>query len=60
MTFGYDEIPPRMDAFFFCQKPRVHWEPYMCNLCVDEKYRGQGFGRQLVRLCEFVAKNHWG
>ncbi|CAN0505094.1 unnamed protein product, partial [Ectocarpus sp. 12 AP-2014] len=32
----------------------------MCNLAVAEKYRGNGYGKQLVRLCEGVAKKHWG
>ncbi|CBJ31964.1 conserved unknown protein [Ectocarpus siliculosus] len=40
--------------------PMTGWEPYMCNLAVTEKYRGNGYGKQLVRLCEGVAKKHWG
>ena len=32
----------------------------MCNLAVAEKYRGNGYGKQLALLCENVAKNHWG
>ncbi|CAM9941676.1 unnamed protein product [Ectocarpus sp. 13 AM-2016] len=40
--------------------PMTGWEPYMCNLAVAEKYRGNGYGKQLVRLCEGVAKKHWG
>ncbi|CAM9614408.1 unnamed protein product [Ectocarpus sp. 8 AP-2014] len=40
--------------------PMAGWEPYMCNLAVAEKYRGNGYGKQLVRLCEGVAKKHWG
>lgn len=42
------------------QKPPEKWQPYMCNLAVAEKYRANGYGKQLVRLCEHVAKNHWG
>ncbi|CAM9805063.1 unnamed protein product, partial [Ectocarpus fasciculatus] len=40
--------------------PMTGWEPYMCNLAVAEKYRRNGYGKQLVRLCEGVAKLHWG
>lgn len=41
------------------QKPAREWEPYMCNLAVEKAYRGQGIGKRLVRLCEYLAKNHW-
>ncbi|CAN0579922.1 unnamed protein product, partial [Ectocarpus sp. 12 AP-2014] len=48
--------------FIFCffQKPPEQWQPYMCNLAVAEEHRGNGYGKQLVRLCEHVAKNSWG
>lgn len=42
------------------QKPPQDWQPYMGNLAVAKKYRGNGYGKQLVRLCEHVARNHWG
>ncbi|CAM9859080.1 unnamed protein product [Ectocarpus sp. 4 AP-2014] len=42
------------------EKPPEQWQPYMCNLAVAEEYRGNGYGKQLVRLCEHVAKNSWG
>uniref|UniRef100_A0A7S4AXY7 N-acetyltransferase domain-containing protein n=1 Tax=Pseudo-nitzschia australis TaxID=44445 RepID=A0A7S4AXY7_9STRA len=35
-------------------------QPYLSNLCVDEKFRGQKIGRGLVRCIENVAKNSWG
>ncbi|CAN0025257.1 unnamed protein product, partial [Phaeothamnion confervicola] len=34
--------------------------PYLCNLAVAERARGRGVGKQLVRLCEHVARNIWG
>lgn len=51
----------RIDLVFLpLQNPKAPWQPYMCNLAVDKTYQGRGFGKQLVRLCEHVAKNHWG
>ncbi|CAM9176858.1 unnamed protein product [Pylaiella littoralis] len=41
-------------------QPPEQWQPYMCNLAVADEYRRNGYGKQLVRLCEHVAKNHWG
>eukprot|EP00536_Pseudo-nitzschia_multiseries_P003989 jgi/Psemu1/187022/e_gw1.64.65.1 len=35
-------------------------QPYLSNLCVDEKFRGQKIGRGLVRCVESIAKNSWG
>ncbi|VEU41674.1 unnamed protein product [Pseudo-nitzschia multistriata] len=35
-------------------------QPYLSNLCVDEKFRGQKIGRGLVRCVENIAKNSWG
>ena len=35
-------------------------QPYLSNLCVDEKYRGQKIGRGLVRCVENIAKTNWG
>eukprot|EP00904_Undaria_pinnatifida_P001500 jgi/Undpi1/11350/HiC_scaffold_30.g13647.m1 len=43
-----------------CCEPGRRWEPYMCNLAVAKRHRGKGYGKQLVRLCEHIAKNHWG
>jgi ribosomal protein S18 acetylase RimI-like enzyme len=34
-------------------------QPYLSNLCVDERYRGRGIGRALVRCVENVAMS-WG
>jgi len=35
-------------------------QPYLSNLCVDEKFRGQKIGRGLVRCVENIAKTYWG
>jgi len=35
-------------------------QPYLSNLCVDEKFRGQKIGRGLVRCVENIAKSAWG
>ena len=35
-------------------------QPYLSNLCVDEKYRGKKIGRGLVRCVENIAKTNWG
>lgn len=35
-------------------------QPYLSNLCVDDKFRGKGIGRALVRCVEDIAHNHWG
>ena len=35
-------------------------QPYLSNLCVDEKFRSQKIGRSLVRCVENVAKTSWG
>ena len=35
-------------------------QPYLSNLCVDEKFRGQKIGRGLVRCVENIAKSCWG
>lgn len=34
-------------------------QPYLSNLCVDERFRGRGLGRALVRAVECVALQ-WG
>lgn len=35
-------------------------QPYLSNLCVDEKFRGKKIGRALVRCVEDIAKTTWG
>lgn len=35
-------------------------QPYLCNLCVDETFRGQKIGRGLVRCVENIARTSWG
>jgi ribosomal protein S18 acetylase RimI-like enzyme len=35
-------------------------QPYLSNLCVDEKYRGQKIGRALVRCVEDITRTCWG
>ena len=35
-------------------------QPYLSSLCVDESYRGKGFGRALVRCVERIASTSWG
>ncbi|CAM9726654.1 unnamed protein product [Discosporangium mesarthrocarpum] len=42
------------------EEPLAQVQPYMCNLAISEGNRGQGFGKQLVRLCECIARNRWG
>lgn len=35
-------------------------QPYLSNLCVDERYRGRQIGRSLVRCVENIARTNWG
>ena len=35
-------------------------QPYLSNLCVDEKFRGQGLGKGLVAVVEDIASTQWG
>mmetsp|Transcript_32733 Transcript_32733/g.49330 ORF Transcript_32733/g.49330 Transcript_32733/m.49330 type:complete len:339 (-) Transcript_32733:29-1045(-) len=35
-------------------------QPYLSNLCVDEKYRRQNLGRSLVQCLEDIARTKWG
>jgi ribosomal protein S18 acetylase RimI-like enzyme len=35
-------------------------QPYLSNLCVDERYRGKRVGRALVRCVENIASSSWG
>ena len=35
-------------------------QPYLSNLCVDEKFRGKKIGRALVRCIESIAQSTWG
>lgn len=35
-------------------------QPYLSNLCVNEKFRGQKIGRGLVRCVENISKTCWG
>lgn len=35
-------------------------QPYLSNLCVDERYRGKRIGRALVRSVENIASSSWG
>ena len=35
-------------------------QPYLSNLCVDEKFRGKKIGRAFVRCVENIAKTNWG
>lgn len=37
----------------------ITMQPYLCNLCVDERLRGQGVGRVLLRAVETIGR-HWG
>jgi GNAT superfamily N-acetyltransferase len=35
-------------------------QPYLSNLCVDEKYRGRRIGKGLVRCLENITRDTWG
>ena len=35
-------------------------QPYLSNLCIDEKFRGQKLGKSLVRCVEDIATTTWG
>jgi ribosomal protein S18 acetylase RimI-like enzyme len=35
-------------------------QPYLSNLCVDERHRGKKIGRALVRCVESITKTCWG
>lgn len=43
----------------FGDNETVSLQPYLCNLCVDERLRGQGVGRVLMRAVVTVAR-YWG
>jgi ribosomal protein S18 acetylase RimI-like enzyme len=42
------------------EKGSADMQPYLSNLCVDERYRGRKIGRALVRCVENIAKTDWG
>ncbi|KAL3910870.1 MAG: hypothetical protein SGARI_001919, partial [Bacillariaceae sp.] len=42
------------------EKGSADMQPYLSNLCVNEKYRGKKIGRALVRCVEDIAKTNWG
>jgi len=44
----------------FADPATLTYEPYLCNLCVDESYRGQKLGNSLVQIVEQIAFNQWG
>ena len=35
-------------------------QPYLSNLCVDERFRGKKIGKMLVRCVEKIVKTNWG
>lgn len=35
-------------------------QPYLCNLCVDEKARSRGIGKALVHCVENIVTSGWG
>lgn len=35
-------------------------QPYLSNLCVDERYRGKQIGKALCRIVEDIALSSWG
>lgn len=35
-------------------------QPYLSNLCVDERFRGKQIGKALVRCVENIATETWG
>jgi len=39
---------------------RDNLQPYLSNLCVDERFRGRKIGRGLVRCVENIAASNWG
>lgn len=60
-----DRVERRMGSFFGLghienEVGRNDLQPYLSNLCVDEKFRGQKIGRGLVRCVENIAKTCWG
>ncbi|KAG5189686.1 hypothetical protein JKP88DRAFT_262060 [Tribonema minus] len=48
-----------LPRFIKGQSAESHSEPYLCNLAVSERWRGQGIGKQLVRLSEHIVRNCW-
>lgn len=35
-------------------------EPYLCNLCIADRYRRMGLGTHLCRICEEIVATKWG
>lgn len=57
-----DRVERRMGSFIGLgmEKGSADMQPYLSNLCVDERYRGKKIGRALVRAVENIAKTNWG
>lgn len=56
-----DKIERRLGALFGIGTQNASdLQPYLSNLCVDDKFRGKGLGRALVRCVEDISAKHWG
>jgi ribosomal protein S18 acetylase RimI-like enzyme len=53
-----DLAPPMRNPF---RSPIVDpaYEPYLCNLCVADKYKRKGLGRLMCEICEEIVQMHW-
>lgn len=56
-----DRLERKLASFVgFGNSTKQDLQPYLSNLCVDEKFRGKGLGKDLVHLVENVASKEWG
>lgn len=53
-VIGICEVDARLTS-----KPENVPRPYVCNLAVDIKWRKQGIGRALMKVCEDIALRDW-
>jgi len=57
-----DTIERRLAAYFGSGVDQTQdhvLQPYLSDLCVDERYRGKGIGRALIRCVADIAKTTW-
>lgn len=56
-----DRIERRIASFLGFETTNTRdLQPYLSNLCVDEKFRGKGIGQALVRCVEDITRSNWG
>jgi ribosomal protein S18 acetylase RimI-like enzyme len=53
------KLAPPVKFPFFNSPPLTELEPYLCNLCVNVKYRRRKLGQILCKISESLVKRHW-